>query len=89
MTLLPGPDDINWQTINYRTGERRRKSCLVLPLILIVVCLPTGVFTGVARLITLARSTSSAMFEPSCIELNIIPCRAEYYFVFPLPQCLG
>jgi len=39
---------------HYRTGERRRKSCLVLPLILIVVCLPTGVFTGVVSSLCVA-----------------------------------
>ena len=43
----PGPDNLNWQSILLRKRQRELRSLLMFPLILAVILIPTGMFTGV------------------------------------------
>jgi hypothetical protein len=43
----PGPDNLNWQSVLLRRRQREIRSALVFPLILGIIFIPTGTFTGV------------------------------------------
>lgn len=43
----PGPDNLNWQSILLRRRQREIRSMVIFPLILTIILIPTGMFTGV------------------------------------------
>jgi len=45
----PGPDNVNWQTLLYRSKDSTRRIFLVTPVIVLLILFPSGIFTvGVA-----------------------------------------
>ena len=43
----PGPDNLNWQAVLLRRRQREIRAAMVFPLILGIIFIPTGTFTGV------------------------------------------
>ena len=45
----PGPDNVNWQTLLYRSRDATYRIFLVTPVIILLIIFPSGIFTvGVA-----------------------------------------
>lgn len=45
----PGPDNVNWQTLLYRSSDAKWRILLVTPVIVLLILFPSGIFTvGIA-----------------------------------------
>jgi hypothetical protein len=56
----PSPDDVNWPTLTRSWWQRQSRPVIVLPLILIIMLLPIGAFTGAFAQLTIAICGSPA-----------------------------
>jgi len=59
----PGPDNLNWQSILLRKRQRELRSLLMFPLILAVILIPTGMFTGVMSSLCVANQFGAKQNE--------------------------
>lgn len=59
----PGPDNLNWQSILLRKHQREVRSLLMFPLILAVILIPTGMFTGVMSSLCVANQFGAKQNE--------------------------
>ena len=41
----PGPDNVNWQSVLYRRNQSMRRVFLIMPMIILLILFPSGIFT--------------------------------------------
>lgn len=61
----PSPDDVNWPALTRSWWQRQSRPILVLPLILFIMLLPIGAFTGAFAQLTIAVCGNRADGEPA------------------------
>jgi hypothetical protein len=61
--LAPGPDNLNWQAILIRRRQRELRAFLIFPLILTIILIPTGTFTGVMSSLCVANQFGTERSE--------------------------
>ena len=42
----PGPEEVNWQALNFSYKQRTLRMFLVQPLLLLLIAFPIGLFSG-------------------------------------------
>jgi hypothetical protein len=42
----PGPEEVNWQALNFSYKQRNLRMFIVQPLLLLLISIPIGLFSG-------------------------------------------
>lgn len=71
----PSPDDVNWPTLTRSWWQRQSRPIIVLPLILFIMLLPIGAFSGAFAQLTIAVCGSPA--DPTKEENTSWYCSAD------------
>ncbi len=71
----PSPDDVNWPTLTRSWWQRQSRPIIVLPLILFIMLLPIGAFSGAFAQLTIAVCGSPA--DPTKEESTSWYCSAD------------
>ena len=71
----PSPDDVNWPTLTRSWWQRQTRPIIVLPLILFIMLLPIGAFSGAFAQLTIAVCGSPA--DPTKEENTSWYCSAD------------